>query len=138
MVLGFPPARSKVDEGYPRRPPRRNGATRKRHRVRVGQADRDFSRPSPQKNSAAKEHHHQASPPTSTRHHGLAVIIPVASRPMTRGLQGAGTRHRRDKDNSSAAAREEPTSTADRQSLTGQSSRGTPGPDWPGRTRMGP
>jgi hypothetical protein len=86
MVLGFPPAQSKVDKGFPRCPPGRNGATRKRHRVRVKQANMDFSRPSPQKNSAAMEHHHQASPPTSMRHHGLAVIIPVSLKPMTRGL----------------------------------------------------
>jgi hypothetical protein len=82
MVLGFPPARSRVDGGFPRRPSRRNEATQKRHRVRVRQADRDFSRPPPTKNSGATEHHHQTSLPTSTRHHGLVVTIPVSSRPL--------------------------------------------------------
>ena len=39
-----PDTRRGVSRGYPRRPPRRNGDTRKRHRVGAGRADRDFSR----------------------------------------------------------------------------------------------
>jgi hypothetical protein len=79
------PARSKVDEGFPRCPPGRNDATRKRHRVRVEQADIDFSWPSPTKNnSGAKECHHQASLPTCKRHHGLVVNIPLSLREKVR------------------------------------------------------
>jgi hypothetical protein len=63
MVLGFPPTRIEVTGGFPRSPPGRNGATRKRHRVRAGQADRDFCRPPP-----TKLRHTGAPPPSFTAH----------------------------------------------------------------------
>jgi hypothetical protein len=42
--------------------------------------------PRQQKNPHTPEDQHQASPPTSMRHHGLAVTITVSSRTMARGL----------------------------------------------------
>jgi hypothetical protein len=94
--------------------------------------------PRPQKNSDTKERHHQATPPTNTRHHGLAVTILVASRSMVYVLEGGGTRHRQDKDNSSSTVPEEPTSTAKLRSSTGQSSQDTPDPYWPDRVQTDP
>ena len=86
MVLGFPPTRGKVDRGFPRCPPGRNGATRKRHRIRVGQADRDFSRPPPTKDPrrtgapppsfAAHEH----APPRTCSHH-RRLFVNSSTRP---------------------------------------------------------
>lgn len=59
-----PDTQSTVGRVFPRRPSRRNGATQRRHRVRVRQADRDFSRPHPHKKPGLKG----APPPISTVH----------------------------------------------------------------------
>jgi hypothetical protein len=47
LILGFPPVRAGTrEEGFTQRPSGREDGTRRRHRVGVGQTDRDFSRPS--------------------------------------------------------------------------------------------
>jgi hypothetical protein len=47
VILGFPPVRARTGrQGFTQRPSRRKGGARGRHRVGVGETDRDFSRPS--------------------------------------------------------------------------------------------
>jgi hypothetical protein len=84
-----------VDRGFPRRPSRRKGVTRWRHRVRARQADKDFSRPRHTKNPGTIKHHHLASPPTSLRHHDLVVAIINHFVALACGPTSKGTRHRR-------------------------------------------
>jgi hypothetical protein len=129
MVLGFPPAQSKVDGGFPRRPSERNGTTRKRYRVRVEHADRDFSRPPPtkktqtQRSATTKFHRPPTSATTVLQSPSLSLRDQwcVACKVMVHDTV-------RTRASSSATVSEEPTSTAKLRSSTGQSSQDRPDP----------
>jgi hypothetical protein len=127
-----PGTRSIVGRVFPRYPPGRNGATRRQHRVRVRQADRDFSRPLSQKNPGALKCHHPSAPSTNMRYHDLVVNIICRFVMLVSGLQDGSRRPCRDE-------KQQPRIHAGgihlhrREASTGRSSRGTTGPVRPDR-----
>jgi hypothetical protein len=133
------PAQSKVDGGFPRRPLGRNGTTQKRHCVRVGHVDRDFSRPPP-----TKKLRHKGAPPPSFTAHQQAPPWSCGHHPRRFEIYGVWPVrcwYTTTRASSSAAVREKPTSTAKMLSSTGQSSQDTPDPTGPvglKRTRKAP
>ena len=84
MSRGFPRHAMGSGQGVHPMPFKKDGDTRRRHRVDGGEADRDFSRP---KKPHPRPHRRTPPnlPPTNMRHHGLEVTIAVSPWPTPRG-----------------------------------------------------